>query len=353
MKQLIRGSAILMVLLLLGACNLSSKSQTQQLSNATAEATASASSKAAETVQPPTGTFSGSPTATSSGSTPAIFSGSPPGEPPTSTASWLTDAKTPASAKNAYAVDGDDYLNNRLERPFDQNLVYRPDLDIQSASLTLDTQWFYVMIQLDGVQAEKDALIACYGAELDVNLDGRGEFVVWARPPFTTTWARENMIVYGSSKGTVGGPRSLLSDAPWKGDTYDTILFDGQNPSEVNAAWVRVSPADPKSIQIAFHPDILAKPTRFLWNAWADDGIKDPSRFDYNDQFTKQQAGVPYKWDPNDYPPKSVWAVDNTCRAPYGFKPVGNVPGGCQLPATPGPTTKGPTATQTLIPAPP
>jgi hypothetical protein len=338
MNKPIRVFTIFLTVLLLGACNFSLKANTQQSSPAPATATSTIASvpvQATDTV----------PAAT------AAFTGLPPGEPPKSVASWLIDANTPVNAKNAYAIDGDNYANNQFERPFDKDLAYRPDLDIHSATLTLDSQWFYVTILLDGVQPDKNALIACYGVELDVNLDGRGDFVVWVQPPFTTAWSRENIVVYGSSKNTVGGPHPLLSDAPWKGDTYDTILFDGQKPSQDNAAWVRVSPNDPKSLQIAFTPDSVLKPARFLWNVWADDGIKDPSKFDYNDLFTKKEAGSPYKWDP-EYPPKSITSLDNTCRAPYGFKPVGSLPGLCESQPTPGPTTKGATPTPTLIPPP-
>jgi hypothetical protein len=336
MQKPIRFFAILSIVLLLGACNFPLNAKTTLSSTAAATSTSgSIPVQATDTV----------PAATTA------FSGSPPGEPPNSVASWLTDTKTPVNPKNAYAVDGDNYANNQFERPFDKELAYRPDLDIHSATLTLDSQWFYVTIQLDGIQPDKNALIACYGVELDVNLDGRGEFVVWAQPPFTASWSREDLTVYGTSTNMVGGTHPLLSDAPWKGETYDKIIFDGKASPDVNAAWVRVSPKDSKSLQIAFSPDIIQKPTRFLWNAWADDGIKDPTRFDYNDVFTKKEAGSPYKWDP-DYPPKTVWAVDNTCRAPYGFKPTGNLPGQCELQATPGPTTKGPTATRTLLPPP-
>ncbi len=337
MRKLIRVSAMFTVVLLLGACNFPLSAKSTLSSPATGTPTT-----ASVPVQAATSTIP---------ATTEAFTGSPPGEPPTTTGSWLTDPMTPINAKNAYAIAGDDFLHNQFERPFDKDLAYRPDLDILGATLTVDSQWYYVTIQLEGVQTDQQTPAAWYGVELDVNLDGRGDFVVWAKPPFTTDWSRENVVVYRSSKDTVGGPQPLVSDAPWKGDTYDTILFDGQKPSQDNAAWVRVSPKDPKSLQIAFSPDIVQKPIRFLWGAWADDGIKDPSKFDYNDLFTKKEAGSPYKWDP-EYPPKAITSVDNTCRAPYGFVPVGILPGKCELQPTPGPTTKGPTATKTLIPGP-
>jgi hypothetical protein len=281
----------------------------------------------------------------------ARYSGEPPGEPPEGVVSWLTDPRSPDKTEDAYAVAGDDFDSNLYERPINEDLAYRHDLDILSADLMFDKLWFYASIQLEDVQPGNETPEACFGIELDVNLDGRGELVIWGKPPFTEAWTRENMTVYGTSTGMVGGPRPLLPDAPWKGDTYDMILFDGLADLEDNAAWVRVSPQDPTVIQIAFSPDLLEEPTRFLWNVWADDGIKDPQQFDYNDIFTRKEAGSPYKWDP-EYPPKAISSLDNTCRAPYGFKPVGNVPGGCEVQAIPGPTKEGPTPTFTRIPGP-
>jgi hypothetical protein len=332
MNKLIRVSAILFATLLLSACNFSLKT------NAT---TAPAVS--------PTASMTVAATETSAAATVA-FSGTPPNEPPTFLTSWLTDPRTPASTSKGYAIAGDDFAHDQYERPLDSNLAYRPDLDILSASLTLDSQWMYISIQLAGTDNGKQTLDACYGAEFDVNLDGRGDFVVWAKPPFTSTWSRDNLTVYGTTTNMVGGPTPLLSDAPWKGDTYNKILFDGKTDMKVNAAWARVSPKDPTIMQIAFTSDILQKPVRFLWGAWADDGIKDPSKFDYNDGLTKKEAGSAYKWDA-DYPPKALLLVDNTCRAPYGFKPIGKDPGMCESVPTPAPQpTSGPTRTRTQAP---
>jgi hypothetical protein len=336
MRKYLRISFVLAVAGILGACNFSLGANT------------AASSPAAAT--PSNGSNPVPAIDTVSAST-AAFSGSPPGEPPDTIGSWLTDPMTPAKAKDGYAIAGDDFEHNLFERPLDKALAYRPDLDILGASMTQDSQWLYIFIQLNESGTGTAPFTADYGVELDVNLDGRGDFVIWASPSFSTAWSRDTLAIYGSSTDMVGGTRPLLSDAPWKGKTYDDILFDGKNSPDVNAAWVRISPKDPKILQIAFSPEIIGKPVRFLWNAWADDGIKDPTQFDYNDVFTKKEAGSPYKWDA-EYPPKALLAVDSTCRAPYGFTPNGAEPGMCELPTKPGPSAVGPTPTRTLIPGP-
>ncbi len=73
------------------------------------------------------------------------------------------------STSKGYAIAGDDFLHDQYERPLDKNLAYRPDLDILSASLTLDSQWLYISIQLAGTDTGKQTLDAYYGAEFDVN----------------------------------------------------------------------------------------------------------------------------------------------------------------------------------------
>jgi hypothetical protein len=160
MNKLIRVSVILFAMLLFIACNFSlNTNATQKAPTASPTALMTIAATETETSTPPT----------------VAFTGLPPGDTPKTTASWLTDAKTPANVKNAYAIAGDDFAHNQFERPFNKDLVYRPDLDIQSATLTLDTQWLYVIIVLDGTDTGKDTLDACYGVELDVNLDGRSE----------------------------------------------------------------------------------------------------------------------------------------------------------------------------------
>jgi hypothetical protein len=65
-----------------------------------------------------------------------------------------------------------------------------------------------------------------------------------------------------------------------------------------------------------------------MWGAWADAGLRDPSKFNYNDRFTEADAGSPIKNKPN-YPIKAIYQVDNTCWVAQGFKPTGDEPHLC------------------------
>jgi hypothetical protein len=63
----------------------------------------------------------------------------------------------------------------------------------------------------------------------------------------------------------------------------------------------------------------------------ADAGLKSIADMDYVDRFTAQQAGSPVR-DQQEYPLKSLYAVDNVCREVFGFIGTKQEPQRC-LPA--------------------
>jgi hypothetical protein len=134
---------------------------------------------------------------------------------------------------------------------------------------------------------------------------------------------------------------------PQPGDGYETLVFDqGQGP-DPDAAWIRRSPSNPSQIQIAFKHSLIGLDSEFLWGGWADEGVRQPGWFDYNDHFTLADAGSPIGGN-NNYPLKSMASLDNTCRWGFGFTPTGSEPGVCYVPPTPTPTsTPKPTKTPT------
>ena len=101
---------------------------------------------------------------------------------------------------------------------------------------------------------------------------------------------------------------------------------------------MRISPNDPKSVQIAFKLSMIGSPSSFAMGAWAGANI-DPSMFDYNDHMTHVQAGDPNQGYPQVYPIKALAEIDNTCRLAIGFVPKGNEPGLCKtiVPGKPNP----------------
>jgi len=246
---------------------------------------------------------------------------------------WFNDTSSKNSASEKHAPGGDILEVNLYERPFSQNeMVYRPDLDIQYTELSLDSNFFYVKIFLAGGHPESgDLSKSAYGVELDMDLDGRGDYLIWANGPCTADWDIGGMLVYGDSNNNVGASRPVLSDAPNNTDSYDQLLFSPNNLQDPDAAWCRLMSS--KEVQIAFKQSFVSNPKKFLWGVWADDGVRDPIRMDYNDTFTLELAGSPIKNTAN-YPLKELYQVDNTCRESYGFEPSGNEYGLCPRPKT-------------------
>lgn len=243
----------------------------------------------------------------------------------------LEDSVSYPSADEKRAVTGDNYSENLFERPFTAgDMQFQPWLDIQQAALSQDARFYYFTIELYQVDSTNDSLNGAYGVELDVDKDGRGDFLVWAFFPRADRWTTQRVVLLSDTNEDVGGPNPMLSDAVWKeGDGYETRLFVGQKfGDDPDAAWVRVDPRDPASVQIAIKKDAIDAPTTFLWSAWADGGLKAPAALDYNDAIAQVKAGSPLI-DDEDYPLKLVRSVDNTCRKAFNFDLVGDIPGTC------------------------
>jgi hypothetical protein len=240
---------------------------------------------------------------------------------------------------------GDSYDINLFERPFTlSDMTYVPNLDITSFQLSNDGTWYYVFISLIGNNPNDPANID-YGVEINKTHDGFGDVLVWAQPPYSTQWTTNGVKVFTDPNHDTGGASPEKSDAnattsaPYKGDGYETIIFNQGQGADPDLAWTRIDPKDSKIVEFAFKMS-LAGPS-FMWGVWADAGLKDPSKFNYNDRFTLTQAGSPIAGTPN-YPIKAIYAVDNTCWAAFGFKPTGYEPHLCPTntpvkgPRTPG-----------------
>jgi len=260
---------------------------------------------------------------------------------------------TIASTIDDTLYNSDNYNTCLFERPFASGTMeYRPDLDLQKIYMGSDNNFFYFELDLFNVNPTSNGLVANYGAEIDVDRDGRGDFLVWVyQAPTSTNWDTTGIAVFADQNNDVGGATPLISDAPNTGNGYETELWPGKPTTDADGAWVRVNPSSPKSIQFTVKRSLLGNPTSFMWEGWADDGIKAPYSFDYNDLIPFQQAGSPYQGNAY-YPLAKVAFIDNTCREAWGFTPVGTEPGLCVKVVTPtkGPSVAKPTNTPTLKP---
>jgi hypothetical protein len=232
--------------------------------------------------------------------------------------------------------DGDVFVQGLYERPFNANTMdtYFPYMDIVHIQGFKDDTWGYLTITLAGTD-KNGKLPAQYAAELDLNKDGRGDWLIRASNPSSTTWATQGVQAWKDTVGNVGGVVPMLADSnsnPSGGDGYKTLVFDEGKGNLPDGAWVRISPNDPKTVQIAFKLSMIGNPSSFAMGAWAGANI-DSSQFDYNDHMTHAQAGDPNQAYPQVYPIKALAEIDNTCRLAIGFVPSSTVPGLCEAPA--------------------
>jgi hypothetical protein len=257
-------------------------------------------------------------------STAAINHVMQPGVP--SSGKLVYDVESQGTAPERRAPYGDSYKINRLERPFLQDMTYVADLDIVTYTVGSDTDWWYVSIELIGSDPNNELGIN-YGVELDQNHDGFGDYIVWARPGYTTAWETTNVQIFQDKNHDTGGLSGENDDAPITTDGYETRIFNGGNgDADPDMAWVRTNGALPASIQFAFKKSWAG--TVFMLGVLADAGLKDVQKLDYVDRFTEAEAGSPVK-DKTYYPLKALFAVDNACREAFGFSPTGFEPQLC------------------------
>jgi len=228
---------------------------------------------------------------------------------------------------------GDAYAINVYERPFSSQTQqnYYPDLDITLATLVAHQDWYILGLRLYGLREGANAPQGDYALEMDLNRDGRGDWLVRVKGPLTAQqWQEKGVEVRRDANGDVEGQQICGSDAPFQGDGYETVVYDGaqQKRGLAWAMWTWEKP-DEQSVPLvllAIHKSVFnAQIEGFLWQAWADSGVRDPQRMVLHDAYTLSQAGEPYTRSPN-YPIKAVAEVDSTCRAAFGFEPTGDEP---------------------------
>ncbi len=279
------------------------------------------------TEAPTTAAVSPSPAPTAAA---AIQHTNMPADLPTTGAVHMADNTITAQADKQRALNGDGFTDGRLERPFNANTmdVYSPFLDLTGATFyPNDATWVYANINLAG-RDTNNAFSGKYGIELDLNLDGRGDFLILIDHPASPDWTTDGVQVFADANHDVGGLHPFVSDTGGAtGDGYESLVFDQGKGNDPDTAWVRLSSNDPNSIQIAFKKSLISDKKNYMVSLWAGSDIN-PALFDYNDHFTHDQAGAALKSSPF-YPIKAVFDMDNTCRIAIGFTPSGKEPGIC------------------------
>jgi hypothetical protein len=253
--------------------------------------------------------------------------------------SFMTD-RSSASLASERRANADTFDINLLERPFTTEVMdYQDYLDLIRAELSMGPPWVYVNIFLEGPPpADSDA---AYGVEIDLDVDGHGDWLILATAPPDSTWTTDGVRACRDANGDVGGPTPMISDSPNAArDGYEDCVFDSGYGIGPDEAWIRRDPGNADRIQIAFLYTLIGNDGEFMWGAWSDENIHDPAWFDYHDHFTLIEAGSPAT-ESSQYPVKAMASLDNTCRWAYGFTPTGSEPGVCYIPPTPTPELPG------------
>ncbi len=350
-KQAVWG-ILLLVLLVVVACNVPAAPAGAGPAESVAAPTPEAASGGVPAATEAQGA-SESPTAPSVAPTPTVEHRTHPGDP-TSRGYWVGDPICGLSAQQGVPNQppgGDQYHWNLYERPFNAQKqdVYFPELDITYAEVATDRHgWLYVTIKLydDPLDAKKP--LPSYGWEIDTDIDGRGEVLVWAQGPFSQDWSTDGVVVYRDPNNDVGEARACRDDPPQDGNSYDAVAFDSGQGDDPDTAWVRLRTVDGVPVvQLALKYAFIDNAPKFMWWAWADRGVNMPQWMDYHDHFTLEEAGEPYKGRAT-YPIKAIAEVDNTCHWVFGFSPTGEEPCLCAGSVTQTPTPESPPASATV-----
>jgi hypothetical protein len=206
--------------------------------------------------------------------------------------------------------------------------TYFPYLDIVDTQGFKDETWGYATISTSGTDANGH-LPGKYGVELDLNKDGRGEWLILVPNPASTEWTTQGVQARNDANGDVGGGIAVTADETEPDDGYEKLVFDQARGDTTGDAWVRISADDPRTIALAFSLSMIGDPDFFAMGAWAGAESLDPSLFDFNDHMTHMEAGSPLP-DLYVYPLKKLAEIDNTCRMAIGFVPTGKEPGLCE-----------------------
>ena len=100
------------------------------------------------------------------------------------------------------ATVGDNFYINLYERPFQLDNTYRPDADIAVTYISDNGGWYYFSTELIGPNPATKTMDSPIGYEIDFDRDGRGDFLLWATPPYSTSWTNTDVQIYaGYSTG--------------------------------------------------------------------------------------------------------------------------------------------------------
>ena len=121
------------------------------------------------------------------------------------------------SSPNAYRAmvsGGDIFVHGLYERPFNPDPMdkYFPYLDIVDMQGYKDDTWGYASITLQKTD-DNGALSGQYAVELDIDRNGRGEWLIRVSAPSSTDWSTHGVQAWTESNGDIGGVAVMTADS--------------------------------------------------------------------------------------------------------------------------------------------
>jgi hypothetical protein len=251
---------------------------------------------------------------------------------PVDRSSHAGDYDSSISASKKSSAGGDRFTFGRFERPFNANTMdkYFPSLDIVDTFVYQDATWIFGTITIKAYDSSH-SLASKYAMELDLDRDGKGDWLIVTSDPASKDWSVDGVQAYQDANKDVGNLSALYPDKKATGDGFEKLVFDQGTGDDPDTAWARISPNDPNTIELAVKRSVLGNPEKYLINMWAGTSLLDPALFDINDHFTHEQAGAADPGLELYYPIKAVYEIDNSCRMAVGFKATGQEPGLCEI----------------------
>jgi hypothetical protein len=226
----------------------------------------------------------------------------------------------------------DQYQNDSYERPTAQtyqvrnstdgteqfaSAEYFANLDIVEARAGFDDTFLYVSIRMAGLGEHTSngaivnkGLAYRYGFRLALEEDGGGGLLVTSSQPAfqnkpPTTYGSLATYIHRDLNGDVGGTgRSVTKQdlqAEVGGNGYERVVAsDGRKLSGERVLWVRIHPTDRTVVEFALKYKSVGLTEANLANIpylefEANKGLKDPANYLWNDEYTKSEAGSPYR----------------------------------------------------------
>lgn len=193
---------------------------------------------------------------------------------------------------------------------------YFENLDIVEARAGFDANYLYVSLRMAGankVQANgartAEGLVYRYGLRLSNSASGANGMLLVVDSPALKNAPREfngdKAFVYADRNGDVGG-RGLLvtksdSSAESAGNGFETVVAsDGKLSNGSTVLWTRVHPSDANVVEFVVNYKALGFSAADLGRLpylqfEAVKGLKDPGNYLWNDEYTKSEAGSPYR----------------------------------------------------------